>query len=170
MFLWCARTTVVSQNKSFLQADEPVKQNLPRTEIIHQTHNIEAPHLQNLGLHVLDAAVKVFEVASQEGAIDLHERVLTREVHRKSHEEALQARVDDEGSCCRVHDCNVLRVADLLQRELAAVVPALASFSRSMLMSRSSCVQQAIIHKPYMSDNYFTTIMSQASSNRPQQK
>ena len=62
-------------------------------------------------------------MAGDEGPVDLHERVLPRKLHGDRHEEALQARVDDERPGGGVHAGHVLRVVDVLLRELGAVEP-----------------------------------------------
>mmetsp|Transcript_10037 Transcript_10037/g.27399 ORF Transcript_10037/g.27399 Transcript_10037/m.27399 type:complete len:345 (+) Transcript_10037:6589-7623(+) len=79
--------------------------------------------LQDLGGQLLHAFAEVLEVALQEGAVDLHEGVLPREVHRQSHEQPLQAGVDLERARGGVHARHVLRVVDVLLRQLVAVKP-----------------------------------------------
>ena len=72
--------------------------------------------------HLLHVVGELGEVAEQEGGVDGVERVERGEVDRKGGEEALQARVDDEGAGGGVHRGEVLRVEQHLLRELVEVV------------------------------------------------
>jgi hypothetical protein len=65
----------------------------------------------------------MLQVPVEEGAVDLHERILGRHVHRQGHEQALQARVDDESTGGGIHARDVLRVMNHLGRELRAIEP-----------------------------------------------